>query len=464
MMPGPLIFQVRKTIKEWEMLSRGQTIICAVSGGADSVVMLHLLLELREEMDLRIIAAHMDHGLRGAESNRDHDFVKSLSKKLGIEFVSKRLKKGELKSLGGSPQDAARKIRYAFFEEAALKLKADRVALGHTLDDQAETVLMRLMKGSSLSGLAGIQPVREIFIRPLINTSRNEIEGYAKANGISFIIDSTNLTTKYLRNSIRLELIPFIGKKYNPSVKETLARTAAILSEDDDFIEKASIKAFAASLIGRSVDEAVLDRKKLLRLHGAISSRVFLSAVRSIGIEADLGAFHVASFLEITEGKRPNASVDLPGGVSLRREYDRIIVSKEAPVEGIRETILNVPGMTPIAGAGIIDAEITKPPKRFTTGPEIAWFDYDALPGKGSLMVRDTRPGDRMTPFGMTGHRKLKDMFIDAKIPLHQRKITPVVATSGGPIIWVAGLRQSAEFAISKSTKRALRLVFTKGA
>src|SRR3990170_7905509 len=204
------------------MLSGGQTVVAAVSGGAGSVVMTHLLLELSEELGLRLIAAHMDHGLRGEESRRDHDFVKGLAKRLGLEFVSKRLKKGELKGLGGSPQEAARVKRYAFFSDVALKYKAQRVSLGHTSDDQAETVIMRLLKGSSLSGLSGIPPVRGVFVRPLIQSIRASIEEYAREHGIAFVTDYTNLTVKYLRNRVRLELLPKLAKEYNPSIKETL--------------------------------------------------------------------------------------------------------------------------------------------------------------------------------------------------------------------------------------------------
>lgn len=459
-MPG-LALQVKKTIKEWNMLTGGETVLCAVSGGADSMAMLHLLLDLKDELDLKLAVAHMDHGLRGAESRRDHDFVKALAGRLGVRFVSRRLKKGEVTSTGGSPQDAARKIRYAFFEEAASRCKADKVALGHTLDDQAETVLMRLMKGTSLSGLTGIPPVRDIFIRPLIQTSREEVEKYLRSAGVSNVTDSTNLTPKYLRNSVRLELIPLIEKKYNPSIKESLARTAAILSVDDDFLEKAAVKVAGPAIIGRTEDKVVLDRKRLLGLHGALVSRVFLAAVRSLGRDGEIGAAHVDSFIEILKGKRPNASIDLPGGISARREYNRIIVSKETTSDGISERVLNVPGTTSMDGAGTIEAAISKPPKSFATGPMTAWFDYDALLKAGELSARQARPGDRIVPFGLNGHKKLKDIFIDAKMPLPQRKRTPVV-TAGGQIIWVAGLRQSSDFAVSKTTKKALRLDFIK--
>lgn len=459
-MPG-LIQQVKKTIKEWKMLSRGETVIAAVSGGADSVVLLHLLLELSKEMGLHVIVAHMDHGLRGKESRRDHDFVRDHAKSLGLEFTSARLEKGALKGSGGSAQVAARLKRYAFLEETASKYKAQRVALGHTADDQAETVIMRLLKGSSLSGLSGIPPKRGIFIRPLIQSSRSSVEEYAKELSIAFVTDSTNLTPKYLRNSVRLELIPYLEKKYNPSIKEALARTSLVLSCDDDFMEKAASRAFSSALIEQKTGAVVLDRDKFLRMHRALCARVFLMAVHSLGVEADSACVHVDAFLGLLNNKAPNASISLPGGVCARREYKKLVVERQAPVKGLRETSMKIPGTTVIKGAGTIEARITRPPKKFTTGIETAWFDYDALLKAGEVSARQASAGDRMVPFGMTGRRKLKDIFIDAKVPLAQRKTTPVVI-AGGHILWVAGLRQSAEFRVSKATKRALRLVFTK--
>jgi len=464
-MPG-LIQQVKQTIKEWKMLSGGQTVVAAVSGGADSVVMLHLLLELSEELGLRIIAAHMDHGLRGEESRRDHDFVKGLAKRLGLEFVSKRLKKGELKGLGGSPQEAARVKRYAFFSDVALKYKAQRVSLGHTSDDQAETVIMRLLKGASLSGLSGIPPVRGVFVRPLIQTSRASVEEHAREQGIAFVTDSTNLTVKYLRNRVRLELIPKLAKEYNPSIKETLARTALVLSNDDDFIEKAAIKAFGAALIEQRAGIVVLDRGKLKRMHRALSARVFLASVHSLGVEGELGSLHVDAFFGIMNGRRPNASISLPGGAGARREYGRMIVEADLAVKPQADALISglplaLPGLTLIEGIGLIEAKLVKPPKKFTTGRGTAWFDYDALRGRGPVTVRQARPGDRIVPFGMEGHRKLKDIFIDSKVPLIERKRTPVVSV-GKEVVWLAGLRQSSRFSVGAQTRRALRLDFMK--
>ena len=359
-------------------------------------------------------------------------------------------------------QEAARNIRYEFLDEVARKFKAGRIILGHTLDDQAETVLMRLIKGASLSGLTGIPPKREKYIRPLIETKRDDIEGYAGEAGLKFVVDSSNLEAKYLRNRIRLGLIPALKKEYNPKITETIARTAALLADDDDYLEGRAKKTLDSALVSSVRGSVTLDRKRLLRLHQALSSRVFLMAARLLGRETELLSAHVGSFLSIVKGRRPNASVKMPGGLRAERVYDRVTLTWALEEEFPEyEVEILVPGRTMIAGAGVIVASILKPPSRFKREKDAAWFDYALLKASGRLIARQARPGDRMVPFGMKGRRKLKDIFIDEKVPMADRKRTPVVIC-GESIIWVAGLRQSAGFRVGKGIKKALKLEFRR--
>lgn len=453
--------RVKETIRRHRMLSRGETVVAAVSGGADSVVMLHALASLQKEYSIKIIVAHLDHGLRGAESRRDFLFVKGLAAALGLPFEGRKLGRGELKGRGRSTQEAARERRYEFLESVAEKYGAKRIALGHTLDDQAETVLMRVIKGSSLSGLAGIPPKRGRYVRPLMDVSRAGIEGYAKAHGLDYVTDSTNIERKYLRNRIRLDLIPAL-KDFNPNIVETIARTSAVLSEDDDFLEAASQRAFDSSLKGQGANRVELDRKKLSRMRPAILSRVFLRAARTLGRDVDMASAHVEAFSALVKGARPNASQTLPSGLKSQRIYDRIVITGERPKKSaIFETAVKVPGRTVIEGIGEFEATLVKPPARFTADKKVAWFDYEALKRSGPLVARHFKPGDRIRPFGMEGTRKLKDIFIDQKVPVEARKRTPVV-TSGNLVVWVAGRRHSAEFRVGKKTRRALRLEFKR--
>lgn len=456
-----IIGQVRGTIKRHRMLSKGDTVVAAVSGGADSVVMLSALVSIQKEFSLNLIAAHLDHGLRGAESRRDFLFVKGLAASMGLPFEGRQLKKGELKARGRSTQEAARDARYAFLESAAQKHGAKRIALGHTLDDQAETVLMRLIKGSSLSGLTGIPARRDNYIRPLIDVSRAEIERYAKAHGLEFVTDSTNLERKYLRNRVRLDLMPVL-KGFNPNIIETIARTAGLLATDDDFMEAASQKAFASSLTKQTEEIVELDRKKLSRMHPAMLSRVFLRAARLLGRDVNMASAHVEAFAGLVRGERPNASAALPGNIEARRIYDRVAITGELPKkQPVFEKMIKIPGRTVIEGIGEFEARVAKPPAKFSADKDLAWFDYEAIKSAGPLIARQARPGDRIRPFGVEGSKKLKGVFIDHKVPARERKRTPVVA-SGNMVVWLAGVRHSAEFRVGKKTGKALKLEFRK--
>ncbi|HAO93853.1 MAG: tRNA lysidine(34) synthetase TilS [Deltaproteobacteria bacterium GWB2_55_19] len=448
----------RNTIKRLGLLRKGDAVLAAVSGGADSIVMLRLLSTVKDELGLKLSVCHLNHNMRGAESMRDLEFVKKTARGLGLKFIGKTLGKGALVLKGKSLQEAAREERYAFFEDAAKKTGADRIALGHTLDDQAETVLLRLLKGASLSGLSGIPPVRAPFIRPLIEVKREEIERYAADEGIDFVIDSTNNTPKYLRNSVRLALIPFLEKNYNCSVKETLARTARVLAFDDAFIDGAADEAFPA-LIERGKGYLALDRLKILSLHRAVSSRVFLKALGSFdpASASDLSSAHVEAFHAIVDGRSPSASIKLPCGIVLRREYDRVIIARGTPVKRKPfEKILKVPGRTVIPGCGAFVAEVSnKRPKSIVTGVDTIYLDLDEA-GDG-LFLRPFIPGDRIVPFGMTGHKKIKDILIDAKAPRHTRQSIPLLLR-GGDVIWVAGVKRSDLFRVTGKTARVLKV------
>lgn len=463
-MMRPILKKFRATILKYRMLSEGDRVVLAVSGGIDSMAMLNLFGAVRDEFSLKLAVCHLNHGLRGKESERDFRFVKSAAQTLGLSFYGKRLKPGALKTTGGSVQEAARNARYEFFESVVKKCKAGKIALGHTLDDQAETVLMRLIKGASLSGLRGIPPVRFPFIRPLIEVGRDEIEEFVKGEGISFVLDSSNLTDKYLRNDIRLNLLPLLKKEYNPNIIETLGRTARVLGLDDEFIQTEAEKAFGAAVIRKGKDTIVFDRQRLLDMHEAIAARVFLKGTEGLPGHPEVYGVHIESFFEMLRSARPNASVDLPQGVRVIREYGKIILTaeKKRQQKGFRKK-LNIKGMTEIPEAGIAlkAAILKKIPHEFDKSGKEACFDYDALKGAGSLTIRQMEPGDIIIPFGMKGSKKVKDIFIDKKIPMEKRRGIPLLL-AGKDIIWIAGIRQSGLYRVSEATKRVLKVALKK--
>lgn len=450
-----MLEKVRKTISRYRMLRRGDTVCVATSGGVDSAVLLHVLCSLGDELGLKLVVCHLNHGLRGKESERDFNFVKKTAQRLELPFEGKRLGEGETRK--GSLQDWARKKRYEFLEEAAAKHGARKVALGHTLDDQAETVLMRFIKGSGTTGLSGMASVRGIYIRPLLETTREEIERYAHDKGIKYVIDSTNKSKKYLRNRLRLDLIPLIEKDFNSSIKETLARTASVLARDDEFIRAEAERAIAGLIKKRDSNEITLDRKGLTGLNEALAVRVFLKAASIVGSVSGLYTPNVDSFLTLVKAKRPNAVVNLPGGLYLKRVYNDITLSTKGLDKPLPfDTELTVPGLTRVDGAGLrLRARVLKKRPLRLEKPGTAYFDYDAL--LKPLRVRSFRAGDRMRPMGMEGHKKLKDIFIDARVPRAERVNIPLVE-SGGKLIWAAGLRQAEEFKVTRSTKKILKI------
>lgn len=452
-----MLKKVKDTIKRHGMLKKGDTVLVAVSGGVDSTVLLHTLNVLKEEFSLNIVVCHLNHNLRGRESERDFNFVKKLASDIGTAFVGKRLEKGGLKIKGVSVQEAARASRYEFLEEAARRHKASRVALGHTLDDQAETVLMRLVKGSSLAGLAGIPPVRGLFIRPLIEVGRAEIEGYAKAHGIKYVLDSSNLTTKYLRNDVRLRLIPYLKKNYNPNVIDTLARLSDILRLDDDYLIEETAKIFPDIVVERRKNAIIMDRGILLGLPNAISARAFLKAAEVLTVKSSLYSHHIKSFFNVLESARPNYSIELMDGLWLLREYDRIILSTFPPAHAEPfYAVLKVPGITPVREAGrSFKAAVLRKVPQFDGDESTAYFDYDAV--AGPITIRPMSPGDRMVPIGMKGRKKLKDIFIEKKVARPERARIPLLFAAD-EVIWAAGVKRSDLFKVSGSTKRVLKV------
>lgn len=456
-----LTLKVSKTIKRLCLMGKGASVIASVSGGADSCVMLYLLNSLKEELSFQLTVFHLNHNLRGAESRRDYEFVRGLARGLGLRFIGKTLRKGELKKPGVSPQEAARKRRYEMLEAVLRQCKADRVCLGHTLDDQAETVLMRLMKGTSLTGLCGIPPERGPYVRPLIEVSRAEVEEFARLKGIKYVVDSTNLIPKYLRNDIRLNLIPFLKKMYNPNLIETLGKVSAVLRQDDAFIEKAAIRAYPFTVIKKTKTSVFLSRERLLRTDRAVSSRVFLKACRELKGTVELLGPHILSFHSVVENKRPSAAADLAEGLRVVGRYAEVVITVK-PAEKARpfDKPLKIPGITGLR-SGLpegysLKASLIKGPLRPSKGEKAAFFDYEALKGL-KLRVRSFRPGDRLIPFGMEGHKKLKEVFIDAKIPMQDRPKVPLL-TAKGEILWAAGVRRSALFPVIRSTKTVLKL------
>lgn len=332
-----MIDKAKKAIRRYDMLTRGDAVLVGVSGGADSMALLYLLMDIREEYKISLKVAHLNHGFR-REASEEAEFVRKSVASLGVSAVIRSIDvPAIMEEEGLSAQEAARNARYAFFQEAALEAGAKRVALAHTADDQAETVLIRLLRGAGPLGLSGIPPVRERWsgtggqhisiIRPLIDCSRNEIEGYLACRRISFVTDSSNLKTDYLRNRVRLELLPFL-EGYNPNIKETLVRTADVAHMDNHYLDMEATKSYKTVSCKDINEDIALEFKPFKALHPAISSRVLRLAVMAVKGDLKRVSFrHISDILELIDSGEGRWSLHLPD-VTVSREHDKLLFKR----------------------------------------------------------------------------------------------------------------------------------------
>ena len=456
-----IVKKVENTITGYRMLERGDCVIVAVSGGADSVCLLDILSTLRETLGIELVVAHFDHGLRPDEDEYETDFVNSLAASFDCNFVTKKAGPS-LNPEGASLEETARDIRYRFFNEVKAQFSAQKIATGHNLNDQAETVLMRLLRGSGPSGLSGIPPVRDThIIRPLIEVTRREIESYLSGRGLSHITDSSNSETKHLRNEIRLNLLPQL-EKYQPRIVEILGRTAGITREENTWLEgKAErwIKKWAET---GSDNENALPLSRFKGLPEPLKNHVLRQALKTTaGSLRRVSLLHIQAIKQIASGSRPQAEVTLPSAFVAKREYGRLIFLKSKPEKPEPFCyIIDAPGAFDLETSGstmkLEEVERKALPK-LTTDPWTACLDADLI--TYPLMLRNFRAGDRFVPLGMTGRKKLKNFFIDMKIPSHIRERIPILTRENEPI-WVCGLRIDDRYKVTSKTKTVLRVTF----
>jgi tRNA(Ile)-lysidine synthase len=470
MLSPTLLTKVKKTIRKHDMLRKGDHVLVGVSGGADSVALLAALHRLRPAWGLTLTAAHFNHKTRAFESDRDEAFVRTLCKSVGIALISGSLK-GATRPRGLSMEDFLRRKRYGFLETAQRKAGADRIALGHHQGDQAETVLMNVIRGAGLAGIAGIPPVRNegTLIRPLIDCSRREIVDYLAGEGLSFVDDGSNTDERFLRNRIRASLMPELEKRYNPAIREALCRLANVFRVDNDYITReAQLRLTRWRDVGMQKNSLMVPIAELKALHPALQRRAILEIARDVSAEdSAIGFEHVQAMLALADGANPGGSLDLPGGILVRREYGLLEFSRVArsgrrhrfvPAPGDEAGTfsheVSIPGTVRIAslGIGIRFRELRRVPSDLSAQRK-AYLDLDRI--AFPLVVRSVSAGDRIQPLGMKGTRKLKSVFIDEKIPREQRRTLPVLADVIS-VLWVPGVRLSERVRVGKGTKRVL--------
>jgi len=453
--------RVCRTVREHELFTPGDTIIVAISGGADSSALLDLLSSL-PEFSLRLVAAHLNHCLRGSESDADEEFVRSLAARYGIPIESCRIDVRDMATRQGlNLEDAGRRARISFLNEVRTRWQATAIALGHHSDDQAETFLMRLLRGSGMTGLAGMAYRNgQGCVRPLLNISRSEIEGYLKLRGLSYREDASNQDTTFLRNRIRHELLPLL-QQYNPSIRECLSTTAALLADENELLKQLTEKIVAHACRFDS-GTAVCNIRILSQEPLSLRRRFFRMVLeRLVGSLDHFSNQHIMALEHLMDSPRPNATLNLPQGVTALREYDRLIMQLSAAVPAAipTEFVITEPGHYELPDGSSLTLElVTSPINLSDSAPNIAFFDLDKAPFPWH--VRTFVPGDRIVPLGMAGSKKVKEIFIDSKVPLPQRRQTPLVFSSN-TLIWICGLRTSQLARIDVSSSRIISAVFS---
>ena len=441
----------------WQPATR---IVAAVSGGSDSVALLRLLHDLQQHGDLRLDAvAHLHHGIRGAEADGDEAWCRDLAAALGVDFVSECADvPARARETKTSIEVAARRIRHRFLDDVRRSRRADLVATAHTADDQAETVLLRLVRGTGLQGLGAIAPRRGTIIRPLLECTRVELRAYLTAADQSWREDATNFDVGHPRNRVRHELIPFLEQHFNPRVRDGLVRLADHARTDDDFLEReAAAPTFA--LLRRDGDTIRIDCEPLAVMPEALVRRVVRSAIRALA-DSEPKLSDVDRVRDVAAGRA--AAVEVCG---LRVEHSGgfvVLVDRGAPAPPSApfRFDLSIPGSLEWpAGGWALDAE---GPIRRTTdslGSRLSdQVEIDAAGVGASVVVRRREPGDRIRPLGLGGDKKVQDVLVDRKVPLEARDNVPIVTDHEGRLIWVAGHVLADEFRVTSGTNAVVIL------
>jgi tRNA(Ile)-lysidine synthase len=458
--------RVRRTIRQHQLLSSSTRVVVALSGGSDSVALAHLLIELDRAGEARVAGlAHFNHQLR-ADADADEKFCAALAASLDCRFISDR---GDVRDLARrerrSVEDAARALRHAFLERARLQMDADVIALGHTRDDQAETFLLRLLRGAGARGLAAMHPRRGAVVRPLLDCRRADLRTYLEARGASFVHDSSNDDVGVPRNRVRAELLPFLERRFNPAVIDALADEADLAREEWLWMESAAASA-AEHLVRSSGDESRIDAAGLGALPTAQARMVLHRSLTDRSGGRAVRFAHVETVLRLArEGGPP---VDLPGQRVERIGSAVVLRSRPSGQRGVRKSNLfwyplSIPGEVRIAEAGwTVSAERVS---SISASPEAAAVRAGAGAGNvggddaiavvqfagpdGPLAVRNRRPGDRFRPLGLGGSKKVQDFFVDRKVARHTRDTVPLVVDGADRIVWVGGLAIDERFRVT---------------
>jgi tRNA(Ile)-lysidine synthase len=437
----------------------GSSILIGLSGGADSVALTCAMLELCDVLGLRIAAAHLNHRIRGAESDRDEEFVRRMCARLGIELIVERADGLDASASSANLEERARDARREFLLRVASRVQADFLALGHHRDDQAETVLMRLMRGAGAAGMAAMAergPGR--LIRPMLSLSRAEIRDYLGVRGFSFVEDSSNSSRDILRNRIRADLLPMLERDYAPGLGERLVELAGEIRSLDELVVAIAARELDAMRVGGGA----LDVSGFGAMNRAVQAgAIRLYLAERMGSLRRISRAHIEAVRELILEGGPSDSIDLPGGWRAEREYNLfwlVNVHERKAGAPVFSVAIATDGITIVEAAGFkFEAStIAAVDASMPDSLSVAMFDAAKIADAG-LVARNFMKGDRIHPMGMRGTRKVHDIFVDRKLPRARRERFPVV-TVGDTIAWIPGLVRADCALVAKATETVLRV------
>lgn len=463
-----MLEKVRRYIEQWHMLESEDCVIVGVSGGADSLCLLFVLLELQKQIPFRLIACHVNHGLRGEEADADEAYVKKICAEYkiscescfeNVELIAKKRKQ--------STEEAGREVRRAFFEKVLLKYGGTKIALAHHKNDNVETFFLNLARGSGLKGLCGIHPVKGNVIRPLLCVERSEIEAYLEERGIGYCEDKTNTSDLYTRNRIRNHVIPYLQEEVNAQVVSHIDETTEYLRLVQDFLEEQTEIFFAQSVVKKEEEYLILE-ETYKNIPNVLQPLVLRKALSELaGREKDLEAVHVRSLQELLK-KQTGRRVDLPYQMVGRRTYQGIEIEKKKEEEDTFSEIIFdcksewqktffIQGKEIVCRVFEKTSEMLPPAEKNNT----KWFDCDIMENR--LSFRTRKPGDYITIHSDGSRQKLKSYFINEKIPQKERDQI-LLAADGSHILWIVGHRLNCIYEVSEKTKRILEIQINNGA
>ncbi len=437
--------KVLETIKEHNLINKKDKLVLGVSGGADSIAMLYVLYSLKEELDIEIVVCHINHLYRKDLADRDENYVRDICEKLGVESYIYRIDALDYsRKHKMSFEEGSRKIRYECFDKVLKETASNKICIAQNKNDQIETMFMRLFRGSGLEGITSIKYKRDNIIRPILNINREDIEGYLLDNEIAFMTDHTNFETDYTRNKIRLELIPYIEENFNKNIINTLYDTNVLLIEDVKFI---------AGYVEGIYNNIVKDHYIMLsdlHLEHAILSRVIRKIIENMDDLKEVSSKNIFDIINLIKNHHHGKKIILKN-IIFEISYDKLLFYKDKKCK-LEKTLFE--GSYTFNNSELIMAEDVD----FRDINTLV-IDKDKI--KGKLYVRTRLPGDRFKPLGMNGHKKLKDYFINMKIPLSERdKI--LLLCDDDTIIWVVGHKMNDDYKITKDTKNKLSFKYIK--